>query len=604
MKKKRILLLLGLSILTLAPAHAQWFGSVDVSGGINAIPGNEVFDDGEPMIHGLAQGELMLGRKKSTFTWKSTLKGKWEPKTTDNARLSVKEKNVAAVEKTATTKPLTVSLKSDFLWTPSASRNYSSWILYQYKNEHAINHSLVLNGDLEDFRKLSYYYEEPRQHEHKFEAGLKTQRSLGAGKRVLSSSLVLQAINSRKYNIWTTFKTSEDQGGATVVDMGDGYTGYVWKYRITPVSTDINLDGDIRLQMNVVDDDVKLKLTPGARISAKNALDQNSGATAFNMSIEEKYKEEWRDSTSLRESFNYLSITADSFLAADCSWRKVEAHAEIATQVYGRRLNDDTHQQPFRVKGIYPIGKANILWTFSPGHSLNFKNEMTVKHPDYLKICWYDRTAGYLDQLYRGNEQLRSPQTTLYELEYTFKHKRFLSKTSVSYKQVLDEVDQTWSNKTIEGREYKVFEWRNSADSRSLGLKQAFGWRGKIITANTEISYNKSRRVAKNSSTIKDSYDWRLKGDIAAKLGKGWSVGADAKYQSSVATFFTLFKGYCTLNAFVQKDFKKITLYLQAKDILDQTMETSYESEETQEYWIEQVRNNRGLVVLGLKWKF
>ena len=453
MKKKRILLLLGLSILTLAPAHAQWFGSVDVSGGINAIPGNEVFDDGEPMIHGLAQGELMLGRKKSTFTWKSTLKGKWEPKTTDNARLSVKEKNVAAVEKTATTKPLTVSLKSDFLWTPSASRNYSSWILYQYKNEHAINHSLVLNGDLEDFRKLSYYYEEPRQHEHKFEAGLKTQRSLGAGKRVLSSSLVLQAINSRKYNIWTTFKTSEDPGGATVVDMGDGYTGYVWKYRITPVSTDINLDGDIRLQMNVVDDDVKLKLTPGARISAKNALDQNSGATAFNMSIEEKYKEEWRDSTSLRESFNYLSITADSFLAADCSWRKVEAHAEIATQVYGRRLNDDTHQQPFRVKGIYPIGKANILWTFSPGHSLNFKNEMTVKHPDYLKICWYDRTAGYLDQLYRGNEQLRSPQTTLYELEYTFKHKRFLSKTSVSYKQVLDEVDQTWSNKTIEGRD-------------------------------------------------------------------------------------------------------------------------------------------------------
>ena len=55
-----------------------------------------------------------------------------------------------------------------------------------------------------------------------------------------------------------------------------------------------------------------------------------------------------------------------------------------------------------------------------------------MSHPDYLKICWYDRTAGYLDQLYRGNEQLFSPTTYLYGLEYEFKYKRFLSQTNVS----------------------------------------------------------------------------------------------------------------------------------------------------------------------------
>lgn len=97
---------------------------------------------------------------------------------------------------------------------------------------------------------------------------------------------------------------------------------------------------------------------------------------------------------------------------------------------------------------------------------------------------------------------------------------------------------------------------------------------------------------------------WSGSVDLSAGPGKGWSIGADARYQSKVATFFTIFKQYCELNVRIQKDFKKFTLYLQGKDLLDQTRETSFESEELQEFWIEQVRGNRRIYVLGAKWKF
>jgi hypothetical protein len=229
---------------------------------------------------------------------------------------------------------------------------------------------------------------------------------------------------------------------------------------------------------------------------------------------------------------------------------------------------------------------------------------MSVSHPDYLKICWYDRTAGYLDQLYRGNEGLLSPKTRVYGLEYEFKYKRFISQSTVSYKRVLDEIDQTWTNEEIDGRQYKVFHWLNSSNSRSVGLTQKLGWRGKVIVANVGITYNQSRRTAKDSDKVKNSFDWKLTSDVTAFLGKGWSVGADAKYQSKVATFFTIFKQYCELNVRIQKDFKKFTLYLQGRDLLDQTRETSFESEELQEFWVEQVRSNRRIFVLGAKWKF
>lgn len=590
---------LGLALLLCSlPLRAQWSGSVDFSAGLGGMEGSIVSDD-KPMFHGLTQGVFQLNYKTDKFRWSTKVDGKWEPKTTDNTRFSYKKEKVGLVYKAATTRPLSTSIRSDFTWLPSKDRNYTAWILYQYKNDRANNHSMTIKGDVEEVQDFSYYYEEPVMDEHKLETGVKTYRSFNGGRSILHSSVAFQLIGSQRVNTWTVFKTDPGEGGTPIQD--DELYGYAWRYRITPSSQDINLDADIHLQQTVLDGEVNLKITPGARLSTKQALDHNSGATQISL---EKEEPEWKDSTRLREFFNYLSVWADPYVAADFKWKNVEAHANYAAQVYARRLNDDTHQQPLKVKGVYPVGRANIKWTISPNHSLNLTNQMSVSHPDYLKICWYDRTAGYLDQLYRGNEGLLSPKTRVYGLEYEFKYKRFISQSTVSYKRVLDEIDQTWTNEEIDGRQYKVFHWLNSSNSRSVGLTQKLGWRGKVIVANVGITYNQSRRTAKDSDKVKNSFDWKLTSDITAFLGKGWSVGADAKYQSKVATFFTIFKEYCELNVRIQKDFKKFTLYLQGRDLLDQTRETSFESEELQEFWVEQVRSNRRIFVLGAKWKF
>ena len=133
---------------------------------------------------------------------------------------------------------------------------------------------------------------------------------------------------------------------------------------------------------------------------------------------------------------------------------------------------------------------------------------------------------------------------------------------------------------------------------------QKLGWHGKVITANTEFSYKQTRRTSKKDNTVKPSFDWRLKTEIFANLGKGWRVGVDTKYQSKVATFFTIFKEYCELNAHVQKTFKRFTFYLDGRDLLDQPREASFYSEEQKEMWVEEVRSNRRVVVLGFKWNF
>ena len=591
------------ALLWFIPGHAQWSGSVDLRGGLNGMEGS-IVSDYKPMFHGLAQGVFQLKYQTDKFSWKTTVDGKWEPKTTDNARFDYKKERVGLVYKASTTKPLSTSIKSDFIWTPSQNRKYSAWIQYKYSNDRASNHSINMDGDVEEMQKFSYYYEIPYMNEHKVVTGGNTYRRFNSGRSILQSSLSLEVISSKRVNTWIVFKTDDEEGkGGTHVDIDD-LQGYAWKYRITPESKDFNIDGDIHLQMTLLDGAAKLKYAPGVRLFTRHALDRNSGATLENYTIDDKDEEIWRDSTRLRENFDYLSVRTELYLTADFKWKTLDAHADYACQVFGRRLNDDDHKQSLKIKGVYPVGKGNVKWTISPRHSLNLVNQMSVSHPDYIKVCWYDRTAGYLDQLYRGNENLLSPTTRRYTLEYEFKYNRFVSKTSTSYTRVVNEIDQTWTNEEIEGREYKVFHWINSSDSRGVGITQNLGWNGKIISAHTGITYNQTQRTAKNSDTVKKSFDWRLNTDISANLGKGWRIGAEAKYQSKVATFFTIFKQYCVLNAHIQKEFKKFTLYLEGRDLLDQTMQTSFESEELQQYWVEEVRGNRRIFIIGAKWSF
>lgn len=586
-------------LLSCAPLRAQWSGSVDVAGGLGGMEGSVVNDDA-PMFHGLLEGAFRLNYNTDKFNWTARVYESWEPNTTDNARLQYKNEQVSIVYKAATTKPLTTGLRSDFLWTPSANRNISLWVLYEYTNDRARNHTLNFDGDIEEMEKFSYYYELPVLDGQKLATGLQTFRSYNSGRNILQSSLTFQTIHSDKVNTWTVFKAGEGAEGGTTYDIED-IEGHVWRYRISPNSTDFDFDGDIHVQNTLIDGEVQLKLTPGARLSVRHALDHNSGATQV---ITPEDEEIWVDSASLRENFNFLSFKGEPFLALDFRWKNLEAHADYGCQVYGRRLNDDTHYQPLRIKGFYPVGNANIKWNINPRHSLNLTHMMSVTHPDYIKVCWYDRTAGYLDQLYRGNEWLLSPQTRRYGLEYEFKKNRFVTQTAISYTRVKDEIEQTWTNEEIGGREYKVFKWLNMADSRTVGISEKLGWHGEIIAANLGVSYNQSRRKAKTDGAIKDSYYWTLMGDISANLGKGWSIGADAHYRSNVATFFTLFKEYCQLNVHVRKDFKRFSLYLEGRDLLDQERETTFESAETQEFWVEEVRANLRLFVIGASWRF
>lgn len=584
-------------LLLAVPVRAQWSGHLDLSGGYGLMPAREA-EERERLDHGLIQLNGRIQYKNPQWTWKTTLDGKWEPKGTDSERAASKN-DIEAVVKESRTRPLTVGLRSDLSWTPGADRKYDSWIRYQYKYDEANNQTLRLNLSLDwDDGKASYYYEQPLLSEHLVAAGVQTSHQLGAPWRVLLSSLSLEATMNQQYNLWSVTKAE----GFSAETLEEDIDATSWVYRITPQKTDLNTSGLVHLRDSVLRGPVKLVLDPGVRVASQHNLDMNSGATLDLELFEKTGEEVWRDSVRLRERFDYRTLRLEPYLAADFSWQALQAHVDYALQFYSRRLNDDDHTQRLSLYGVYPVGNGSISWRPSGRHRLSLNNRLSVAHPDYYKICWYERTGGYLNQLYRGNDKLRSTVTRLYSLEYEFKPGPFSSNTTLSVTRRKNETEQTWKNEEIEGRLYKVFTWINAADGWTLGATERLGWSGKVVSAHLGVGYNRTRRTARETGAVKETFDWNLTADASVELGRGWNIRSDVRYQSKVATFFSMFNEYCVLNARVQKRFPRFTVYLEGRDLLDNVRVTSFESADGKEKWVESVRNNRRLVVLGLSW--
>lgn len=590
MSPSRCFVLCLLFLLLAVPLRAQWQGSIDLFGGYGFR--SPRFDDDNALDHALGETEVKLNYLRPKWKWSNSLKTAFELKETDTDRLSFVQKgeddyDMESLEKTLQNTTFRLNLNSTVNWSRVRGREYEAWLQYETRIDNGMN-----GTSTEKYREEHFdgylYMEEPTTELNKLITGIRTSHWLGSPKTVLKGVLSFEGKWQDKSTTWLN------------VEIEDDYDDMTYKaYRVTPSSSSNILNAHIHLIDSIrTPRAYRLVLDPGLRVKADYTRDRNSGAT---MDFD---TEEWRDSVQLRESFNFLAIQAEPYLAADFSWSALKAHLDYSPQVYSRRLTDETHHQNLKTQRPYPVGNALISWAFSPSQKLVFKNKLSVKHPDYIQICWYERQGAYLNQIYRGKESLLPIQTGEYTLGYEFKKRRFFSTTEVSYTSRRNEIDQTFTKETINGRDYKVFTWVNASDSRVLSLEQKLGWKSKRLTANLGIKYNGTTRTAREGGTVKRTTDWKTWADVMARLNKGWSVNADVKYQSDVATFFTLFKQYCALNACIQKDFKRFSLYLKGRDLLDSEVEREFESENGKEYWIERSRLNRRMMILGFKWNF
>ena len=621
--------ILALTLLLAAlPLWAQWSGSADFSSGLGGMNGDREREIGF-LGHVLTQGDFALTFQSEKFKWSTSVNGKWEPKSSDNSRMnfSIGDQDALALDvvyKTVKAMPLQAGFRSDFEWKPSQVISYNAWISYKYNNDKARNVSNILSGtmtmdegqvrhyyespqdfvdalslDAMDSHLASVYYETPRLNEHNVAVGARGEWQLG-DRTLLQSSFSLSTASSRKHTTWSVFKTSGSVTGDIDVNAAF-HEGNAWLYRITPSTVSMDYSADIHLQRTVRDDGARFRWSPGVRVSGNHSLDHNSGSSLSDINPDGSYV--WRDSLRLRENFDFLSLIAEPYLAADYRDKDIDFSADYSASFYFCRLSDGV-RNPLSLISVLPVGKASLSWKISDQHKLSVTHRVGAEYPDFFKVCWYDRTGGYADQLFRGNADLVSSQSSRYGFNYELKVKRFRYLAENTVTRTLNEIDQTWFNEEIEGRLYKVFHWVNSSDSWAFSTSHKVGWEGEWFKAGAGLVYNHTNRTAKSGGTVKKAADWRITADFEARLGKGWTVGADTKCKSKSSTFFTSSDEYWETGVHVKKAFKDITLYFDGRDLLDHARRTTFESTDGRQFWVDVSRENLRLFLLGIKWSF
>ena len=606
MRYARLSFVLLLTLLAAPALRAQWSGSVNATGGFGAMKSlrGELFEEEgvqKVIFHELGQATLRLNYNNPRLQWTQLLEGKIEHKSTDNYHIAFKADDkdevygfdMNAIVKMGEEIPVNAQYRSDITWRPAPGQRFSFWARYNLNYKASSNFTYRAGWKS---MKESLSQEAPFTWEHTAAAGMRTSHELnGLARRVLSSEFSFDMVDKQQQTIYTTLG----------IQPGDTYEEDAWLtcYKLTPHSRVSTFKGIVHYRDSLLNNrTTRLMVNPGLRFIAIRSLHDNSGYILDpEASVE---KPVWRDSTQIREWFHFASLDFQPYLAADLNWKKIRIHVDYALSIYGRKLTDSTHNQNFKWQRPLPVGNGSIEWKIHPRHKLSLSNKLSLKHPTYLQVCWFDRSGGYIEQLYRGSESLRSTSTQEYKLSYDFNYKRFVATTSLAYSWRFDEIEQTWFKEEIDHRDYKIFTWMNGADSRIQNVSQKLGWRGKMITANLGVECNYTLRTWRDMDKIKESTDWRLTADIAARLKKGWTLSADIKYQSAVATFFALFNQYCVMNIRAQKEFKHFIVSLEARDLLDTPVEAQYISEDQTEAWIEKTLHNRRLILLGFSWKF
>lgn len=608
MRFHRLSIVLLLTLLSTPVLRAQWSGSVNATGGFGAMKSlrGELFEDDDQVpkviFHELGQTTLKLNYNSPRLQWSQLLEGKVENKSTDNFHLAFKTDtkddweslDMNAIVKMGEEIPVNAHYRSDITWRPAQGQRFAFWA--RYKLDYKASSNLTYRAGWKS-KKESMSQEAPFTWEHTASVGVRTSHELnGLSRRVLSSELSFDLNDKQQQTVYTTIGVQPGD------DPGED-EAWLTCYKLTPHSNSSTFKAILHYRDSLLNGrPVRLMVNPGLRFTATRSLHDNSGYTLDpESSIVHPV---WRDSTRIREWFHFASLDFQPYLVADLTWKKFRVHVDYALSFYGRRLTDSTHTQTFKWQNPLPVGNGRIEWNINPRHRLSLSNELTLKHPTYLQVCWFDRSGGYIEQLYRGSESLRSTRTDKNKLSYDFSYKRFIASSAFSYLRRYDEIEQTWFKEEIDNRSYKVFTWLNGADSRTFSIAPKLGWRGKMITANMGVEYNYTIRTWRESDKVKKSNDWRFTADITGRLPKGWTLSTDIKYQSAVATFFALFKQYCVLNTKAQKEFKHFIVSLEARDLLDMPVEAEYISEDQTEAWVEKTLHNRRLVLLGFSWKF
>ena len=587
---KNILSLLTAVLLVYSSAWAQkadstakgkWSGSAAVSGGYNQSqsPFKGVIPE---LKHEAADVKLNLKYAKDNFTATANFSSGWDNHWKASTGLSMKNEddfsmNWAEIKYMGSRYNFTTNLK----WTkPDIIYNVFAQVGYNYT--HNKKNSYIMNFEAEDVKLVG---EDNNSYSFSSSGGFNLTKKYTHGRKLFAEASFGYS-NVDRYIEWAS------------LSLNEGAANYI--YRKTPFSIGLRANAATYLSQDHTFGIKNLNTEAGGLFSVSYDNDKYRGAYLSDISD----KNSWVDSLKLRETFRYGVITMTPYVKADYSYKFLKLKLDYRLQFYADKLTNKIEHQSYDFKNPALTGSSEAEFRIADNHFIAVGFQTMVRRPSYTQLCWYAREGNYPGQFIVGNPNLKVSRSYRNILSYRIKFRKFSSELSSSFTRNLRQVEQTFFEDYIGDRKFKFFTWVNTSYSKVWNTAFFLRYDTKRFYLRTDLGYYDYVEKAKSAGSVKKNHYWTAKASGGVMLKGGWTISSDISYQSKITRSYHSFDKYYSLNSRVEKKFKKHTIYLEGRDLLEQKITTSWISEDETSGWSETAYNNRRFFRIGYIFNF
>ena len=572
--------------------QGKWHGQLElISGlGISRTDNDKLDLPTDTLFHLREQFIARLTRTAPTLTFSTIAQGSFVRNQTMTRRATYYSEREAAVNgANDTIRQPEVSFRSDLNWHPSSKHLYTAFLTYQQSYNHTGNAVASIKSDLDQAFSFNVASEDRRSRKQEASAGWRSRHELDSPRRMILTAGEWNGSYSDRNAVWaklTLAVSGED------IDQASLYN-----YRLTPHTYQNNGLLSLSFRDSLLTGARTLTIEPELRFRLSDTRDHNSGAVQDSLAI-------WRDSTAIRETFRFFTVQAEPALRIEYLHAPLRVSANYSLQFYGRQLTSQLHYGPLERLPAVVIGRSFAEWAAAEGMALVLGSTISIARPTFLQTCWYERQYADPQQLFVGNPDLLPTRTVSTDLTWRMRKGRFRLSTTTTYAFRLNEVEQFFWDDEIEGKNYRIFSWVNTAYGHTFVQNLQLGWNGRVFSSTLQVNYRQKQQKALIADTENKANDWELLADVGIRPGRGWSFTARGQYQGDIRTLYSLTHQYYTVNARISKEFRQFSLYLEGRDLFDKPVTTEFLSRDLTENWIEISNLNRQLFLLGLSWTF
>lgn len=352
----------------------------------------------------------------------------------------------------------------------------------------------------------------------------------------------------------------------------------------------------------------ELKLDSGIDLSFANDIDLYGAETYVGG--------HWRDSTQYQQSYFYYAFTMEPYVHLKYSFGKLDISVKERVQFYNHCIMDkldiktgkDDSDYLFDIYDWKNLLGAGLAYRINDLHSLKFDYARSIVRPDYKKLCPTLMIGKSEGEYYIGNPELQPEITDKLGLEYTYRHRIFVTSLSFSFTDKENTAEKALETSVMQDAldpmVKTLYTWVNTKSQQSFSTRLNMLMNASDVVAQIWAAYNYDIYRTRADITKKDS-NYELGTSVTASLNETVKLSAKLVYISAKASAFNSKGENVLANLRISKSFRNgLELYLEGQDLVDKDKyEETWDEALTYYKCITTKPMNRA-VVLGLKYSF